>query len=76
MAERTPQPRRQDEGCAHVYLRAIGPYLKCTGCGTVITAATGYDANCPDCEFELHRCGHCGQQLDHTMTHNCPKAYG
>lgn len=66
----------REAGCAHVHMRTIGPYIKCTGCGIVIVAATKYDPNCPDCEWELHRCGHCGQTLNHTMTHNCPKAYG
>lgn len=63
------------EGCAHVRTHRIGPYLKCVACGSVTTTPT-YLPECPDCEFELHRCGHCGQQLDHTMNHTCPKAYG
>lgn len=76
MANTRTRPVSSEDGCAHAYMRAIGPYLKCTACGEVTAAAEGYDPNCPNCEWELHRCGHCGSPLDHSETHDCPKAYG
>lgn len=61
--------------CAHTSTMKILGYVKCSGCGEVWALNT-YNPDCPDCEFETHRCGHCGETLDHTEYHKCPRAYG
>lgn len=60
------------EVCAHTNTIRVLAYVKCTRCGEVwAQPGHGYDPNCPDCEFETHRCGRCGEQLDHTERHRC-----
>lgn len=76
MDDTRTQTGRKSE-CGHHYRIAVGPLSKCTYCGDVAEQPiTRYDPNCPDCEFDTHRCGHCGQTLDHTEAHRCPKVYG